>query len=122
MVVRLDQVKVSVCALTHIKDTICELINNLVETLRRHRNVTIVGPSTFAAFVTSLQMGFRTLAIQERSSEVWKLLGAIKNQFSKFSDVLDAVKKKLGAGYEYDGYRRHALAQLNARILCNRFR
>jgi DNA recombination protein RmuC len=68
---------------------------NLVETLRRDYNVTIVGPSTFAAFVNSLQMGFRTLAIQERSSEVWKLLGAIKNQFGKFGDVLDGVKRKL---------------------------
>ncbi|MGI9066347.1 MAG: DNA recombination protein RmuC [Pyrinomonadaceae bacterium] len=68
---------------------------SLVETVRRDYNVTIVGPSTFAAFVSSLQMGFRTLAIQERSSEVWKLLGAVKTQFGKFGAVLDGVKKKL---------------------------
>lgn len=67
----------------------------LVETIRRDYNVTIVGPSTFAAFVNSLQMGFRTLAIQERSNEVWKLLGAVKTQFGKFGTVLEGVKKKL---------------------------
>lgn len=68
---------------------------NLVETVRRDYSVTIVGPSTLAAFVTSLQMGFRTLAIQERSNEVWKLLGAVKTQFGKFGTVLEGVKKKL---------------------------
>jgi DNA recombination protein RmuC len=68
---------------------------SLVEMVRRDYNVTIVGPSTFAAFVSSLQMGFRTLAIQERSSEVWKLLGAVKTQFGKFGAVLEGVKKKL---------------------------
>lgn len=67
----------------------------LVEMIRREYHITIVGPSTFAAFVGSLQMGFRTLAIQERSNEVWKLLGAVKTQFGKFGNVLEAVKKKL---------------------------
>jgi DNA recombination protein RmuC len=67
----------------------------LVETVRRDYNVTIVGPSTLSAFINSLQMGFRTLAIQERSSEVWKLLGAVKTQFGKFGDVLEGVRKKL---------------------------
>jgi len=54
---------------------------SLVETVRRDYSVTIVGPSTLSAFINSLQMGFRTLAIQGRSSEVWKLLGAVKTQF-----------------------------------------
>jgi DNA recombination protein RmuC len=67
----------------------------LVETIRRDYNVIVAGPTTFGAFVNSLQMGFRTLAIQERSSEVWTLLGAVKTQFRKFGDVLDGVKKKL---------------------------
>jgi DNA recombination protein RmuC len=57
--------------------------------------VVVAGPSTFAAILNSLQMGFRTLAIQERSSEVWKVLGAVKTEFRKFGDVLDGVKKKL---------------------------
>jgi DNA recombination protein RmuC len=68
---------------------------SLVETVRRDYNVTIVGPSTLSAFIASLQMGFRTLAIQERTSEVWKLLGAVKTQFGKFGDVLEGVRKKL---------------------------
>lgn len=53
------------------------------------------GPTTLAALLNSLQMGFRTLAIQKRSSEVWKVLGAVKTDFSKFGDLLDKVKKKL---------------------------
>jgi DNA recombination protein RmuC len=53
------------------------------------------GPSTFAALLNSFQMGFRTLAIQERSSEVWRVLGAVKTEFGKFADVLAVVKKKL---------------------------
>jgi DNA recombination protein RmuC len=69
--------------------------NGLVETIRRDYHVTVVGPSTLAAFVSSLQMGFRTLAIQERSNEVWKILGAVKTEFGKFGTVLEGVKKKL---------------------------
>ena len=55
----------------------------------------IVGPTTLAALLNSLQMGFRTLAIQKRSSEVWQVLGAVKTQFGVFGDLLDKVKKKL---------------------------
>src|SRR5581483_5765752 len=67
----------------------------LVEALQRDQRIVVAGPSTFVALLNSLQMGFRTLAIQERSSEVWKLLGAVKTEFGKFGETLDGVKKKL---------------------------
>ncbi len=67
----------------------------LVETLQREYRVAVAGPTTLAALLNSLQMGFRTLAIQRRSSEVWDLLGAVKREFSKYSDVLARVQKKL---------------------------
>jgi DNA recombination protein RmuC len=57
--------------------------------------VNLTGPTTLAAFLNSMQMGFRTLAIQERSSEVWKILGAVKHEFSKFGDVLDTTLSQL---------------------------
>ena len=67
----------------------------MIETIQREYRVLIAGPATLAALLNSLQMGFRTLAIQKRSSEVWKLLGAVKNEFGKFGDLLEGVKKKL---------------------------
>ena len=67
----------------------------LVEQIQRDRRVVIAGPTTLAALLNSLQMGFRTLAIQKRSSEVWKVLGAVKTEFGKFGDLLDGVKQKL---------------------------
>lgn len=67
----------------------------LFETLRRDYKIVVVGPTNLVAFLNSLQMGFRTLAIEKRSSEVWNLLGAVKTQFGKFGEVLDGVKKKL---------------------------
>jgi DNA recombination protein RmuC len=67
----------------------------LVETLQREYRVAVAGPTTLAALLNSLQLGFRTLAIQRRSSEVWDLLGAVKREFSKYSDVLARVQKKL---------------------------
>jgi DNA recombination protein RmuC len=67
----------------------------LFESLQREQRVTIAGPTTLSALLNSLQMGFRTLAIQQRSSEVWQLLGAVKNEFGKFGDVLKVVRKKL---------------------------
>jgi DNA recombination protein RmuC len=69
--------------------------NGLVDLLQREYRVTVAGPTTLAALLNSLQMGFRTLAIQKRSSEVWSVLGAVKTEFRKFSDVLAAVKQKL---------------------------
>ncbi|GLQ98485.1 DNA recombination protein RmuC [Dyella mobilis] len=67
----------------------------LFESLQREQRVTIAGPTTLSALLNSLQMGFRTLAIQQRSSEVWQLLGAVKNEFGKFGEVLKMVRKKL---------------------------
>jgi DNA recombination protein RmuC len=57
--------------------------------------VVVAGPTTLAALLNSLQMGFRTLAIERRSSEVWELLGVVKNEFGKFGDTLSKTKKKL---------------------------
>jgi DNA recombination protein RmuC len=67
----------------------------LVETLQRECRVVVAGPTTLAALLNSLQMGFRTLAIEKRSSEVWTVLGTVKTEFGKFGDILDSVKKKL---------------------------
>lgn len=67
----------------------------LSDTLQRDYRVVLAGPTTFAALLNSLQMGFRTLAIQQRSSEVWKLLGDVKLQFGKYSTVLDTIRKRL---------------------------
>src|SRR5262249_2181039 len=63
--------------------------------LKREYKVALTGPSTLAALLNSFQMGFRTLAIQERSSEVWGILGIVKSEFEKYADVLGKVKKKL---------------------------
>ncbi|MDR2835359.1 MAG: DNA recombination protein RmuC [Bacteroidales bacterium] len=57
--------------------------------------VTVVGPTNLVAFLSSLQMGFRTLAIEKRSSEVWEILGAVKTEFGKFGNILDKTQKKL---------------------------
>ncbi len=66
-----------------------EVVNRgLIETLQRDFKVNVAGPSTMAALLNSLQMGFRTFAIQKRSHEVWNVLGAVKTEFDKFSDVL----------------------------------
>jgi len=67
----------------------------LVQNVQRDCRVTLVGPTTLAALLNSLQMGFRTLAIQKRSSEVWNLLAAVKTEFGKFGEALSAVKEKI---------------------------
>lgn len=67
----------------------------LAESLQSDFRVVLAGPTTFAALLNSLQMGFRTLAIQQRSSEVWKLLGDVKSQFGKYSQVLATIRKRL---------------------------
>ena len=64
----------------------------LMESLQRDHRVTLAGPTTLLAILSSLQMGFRTLALEKRSSEVWQVLGAVKNEFGKFGDVLAKVK------------------------------
>ncbi|MBQ3068947.1 MAG: DNA recombination protein RmuC [Clostridia bacterium] len=73
-----------------------EAVNRgLVEILQREYKVNLAGPSTMAALLNSLQMGFRTLAIQKQSGEVWKLLGAVRTEFDKFGDILSATQTRL---------------------------
>ena len=73
-----------------------EAVNRgLVEILQRDYKVNLAGPGTMAALLNSLQMGFRTLAIQKQSSEVWKLLGAVRTEFDKFGDVLLLTQNRL---------------------------
>lgn len=73
-----------------------EVVNRgMVEVLQREYKVSIAGPSTMAALLNSIQMGFRTLAVQKRSAEVWKLLGSVKNEFETFNAVLAATQNKL---------------------------
>lgn len=67
----------------------------LFENLQRTYKITVTGPTTLSALLNSLQMGFRTLAVQKRSSEVWKVLGAVKSEFGKFSEHLGKVQKQL---------------------------
>lgn len=67
----------------------------LFESLQRELKITVIGPSNLAAFLNSLQMGFRTLAIEQRSSEVWEVLGAVKTEFGIFGQILDKTRKKL---------------------------
>lgn len=67
----------------------------LIEELQYKYRIVVTGPTTFAALLNSLQMGFRTLKIQKQSSEVWKVLSAVKTEFDKFGSAIDAVKKKL---------------------------
>ena len=75
----------------------CEILKNtaLYETLTQKYRVVVSGPTTFVALLNSLQMGFKTLAIEKRSSEVWQLLGMVKSEFTKFGDLLDKTNKKL---------------------------
>ena len=67
----------------------------LVEALQREHKIMLAGPTTLLATLNSLQMGFRTLALEKRSAEVWEVLGAVKTEFGKFGDVLAKTKKKL---------------------------
>ena len=67
----------------------------LVESLQREHKVMLAGPTTLLATLTSLQMGFRTLALEKRSAEVWEVLGAVKTEFAKFGEVLDKTQQKL---------------------------
>lgn len=84
----------------------------LFEVLQREHRVTVAGPTTLTAILNALQMGFRTLAIEKRSSEVWRLLGEVKTEFGKFGAVLAKVKKKLdeaGSHIEATGVRTRAI-------------
>ncbi|MFN6379322.1 MAG: DNA recombination protein RmuC [Flavobacteriales bacterium] len=71
--------------------------SHLIEQLQREYKVIVTGPTTLAAILNSLQMGFRTLALQKRSSEVWTILGQVKSEFEKFGGLLDKAKKNIEA-------------------------
>ncbi len=75
----------------------CEVLKNtgLCETISQKYRIVVSGPSTFVALLNSLQMGFKTLAIEKRTSEVWQLLGIVKSEFAKFGELLDKTNKKL---------------------------
>src|SRR5207237_10707112 len=84
----------------------------LVDGLQSEFAVRVAGPTTLVSLLTSLRMGFRSLAIQQRSSEVWKVLSAVKTEFEKFGGVLDKVYKKLDEAQrvvEEAGVRRRAV-------------
>jgi DNA recombination protein RmuC len=84
----------------------------LLHTLRSEYQILVAGPSNLSAFLSSLQMGFRTLAIEKRSSEVWTILGEIKTEFGKFGSALEKVQKKLSeanSAIDQAGVRRRAL-------------
>jgi DNA recombination protein RmuC len=70
-------------------------VPGLFEQLQKDYKITITGPTTLSALLNSLQMGFRTLAIEKRSGEVWDLLGAVKTEFEQFGTILEKTKKKL---------------------------
>ena len=87
-------------------------IPGLIQQIQNDFSITISGPTTLGAFLNSLQMGFRTLAIQEQTDNVWNILRAVRTEFGKFGDVLDATKKKLeSASNEIDnaGVRTRAI-------------
>lgn len=93
---------------------------DLMETLQREFHVTLSGPATMAALLNSLQMGFQTLAIQKRSSEVWEVLGAVRSEFDRFGDALGATRQRLEqAGDELDklvGVRSRMIQKKLARV------
>jgi len=80
-----------------IEGLYAEVVRNtdLIEQLQRKFKVIVTGPTTLAAILNSLQMGFKTLAIQKRSSEVWQILGAVKTEFGKFGGILEKARKKI---------------------------
>ncbi len=84
----------------------------LFEAMQREQRITLAGPTTLLALLTSLQVGFRTLAIEKRSAEVWRILEKAKSEFAKFGDVLDKVKDKLDQAsrqIEQTGVRSRAI-------------
>ena len=67
----------------------------LFESLQNDYQISVVGPSNLVAFLNSLQMGFKTLAIEKHSNDVWQILGAVKTEFNKFGQAMDATRKSL---------------------------
>lgn len=96
-----------------------EVLKNqsLVELVQREYNINITGPTTLVALLNSLQMGFRSLAIEKHSSEVWKILGAVKTEFSKFETVLNSAQNKLNqASSEIDKLVGTRTRQINRKL------
>jgi DNA recombination protein RmuC len=86
-------------------------IPGLFDSVQRELKITITGPTTISAFLSSLQMGFRSLAVEKRTSEIWELLGAVRTEFGKFGDVLQKTKEKLdSASKEIDNAGRRSRA------------
>jgi len=86
----------------------------LVEELQHTFRIVVAGPASLSAILTSLRMGFRTLAIEQRASEVWKVLAAVKTEFGKFGDVLDRLRRQLDTAtrtVEQTGVRTRAMAR-----------
>jgi len=85
---------------------------SLVEDLQQRQRVVVAGPTTLAAILSSLRMGFQTVVIEQRAAEVWRVLGAIKTEFGKFGEVLDKVKRQLNTAsrtIEQTGVRSRAM-------------
>ena len=85
-----------------------------LETIMQTYRVVVAGPTTLSAILSSLRMGFRTLAIEKRSSEVWKVLGAVKTEFGKFREILAKVKRQLATAsntIDQTGVRTRAMAK-----------
>lgn len=90
--------------------------SNLLEQIQREYKVIVAGPTTFAAILNSLQMGFRTLALQKRSSEVWQILGAVKKEFENFGGMLEKAQKNIHTGL---GQLDHVMGVRTRAILKN---
>ena len=88
----------------------------LADTLQREWRVSLAGPTTLAALLNSLQMGFRTLAIEQRSAEVWAVLGAVKTEFGKFGEALAHTKKKLDEASNSIGKAETRTRQLSRKL------
>ena len=82
---------------------------SLIETLQKEYKIVVTGPTTLGAILNSLQMGFRTLAIQKRTGEVWTVLGAVKTEFSKFGGLLEKVQSAGDQLEEVMGKRTRAI-------------
>jgi DNA recombination protein RmuC len=89
----------------------------MVEALQRDYQINIAGPTTMAALLNSLQMGFKTLAIQKRSGEVWSILSAVKTEFQEFGNVLQSAQDKLTkTGEELDKLVGVRTRQINKKL------
>ena len=90
----------------------------LIEELQQKYNITIAGPTTMSALLNSLQMGFRTLAIQKKSGEVWRILGAVRTEFDKFNNIVDKIQKQFDTtSKDFD-----ALAGTRSRMIASKLK